>query len=87
MDFPIIDMRRTGEQISTLRKENHYTVEGLAEWMGVSPQAICKWQRGDSIPSVDNLYALSMIFKTSIDEILRGSKEEDIEPLPFHLAV
>ena len=42
-----------------------------------SDQAVYKWQRGDSLPTVDNLYALSRLFSTSVDDILRGSREKD----------
>ena len=42
-----------------------------------SDQAVYKWQRGDSLPTVDNLYALSRLFGTSVDDILRGSREKD----------
>lgn len=35
---------------------------------------------GDSLPTVDNLYALSRLFGTSVDDILRGSREEDESP-------
>lgn len=42
-----------------------------------SEQAVYKWQRGDSLPTVDNLYALSRLFGTSVDNILRGNKERD----------
>lgn len=50
-----------------------------------SDQAVYKWQRGDSLPTVDNLYALSRLFGTSVDDILRGSREEDESPsLPVY---
>lgn len=50
-----------------------------------SEQAVYKWQRGDSLPTVDNLYALSRLFGTSVDDILRGSREEDESPsLPVY---
>lgn len=35
---------------------------------------------GDSLPTIDNLYALSRLFGTSVDDILRGSREEDESP-------
>ena len=86
MDFPVLDAKRTGERIKELRKERNLKVEDIAEFMGLeSVQAVYKWQRGDSLPTVDNLYALGKLFETSIDNILRGSREEDTEPLPFQL--
>lgn len=48
-----------------------------------SEQDVYKWQRGDSLPTVDNLYALSRLFETTVDDILRGEREEDEGPLSF----
>lgn len=47
-------------------------------------QAVYKWQRGESLPTVDNLYALSKLFGTTIDDILQGSKEDNSPPFPFY---
>ena len=79
MIYAVLDAKRTGERIKELRKENHLTVEEVSLYMGFeSVQAVYKWQRGDSLPSVDNLYALSQLFRTSVDDILRGDREEDL---------
>lgn len=76
--FPVLDAKATGARIRELRKQKHLKVEEIAEYMGFeSEQAIYKWQRGDSLPTIDNLYALSVLFETSVDDILRGSREED----------
>ena len=84
MEYPVIDAKATGARIKELRKVCHLKVEDVARFMGFeSEQAIYKWQRGDSLPTVDNLYALSRLFGTTVDDILRGSKEEDeCSPLP-----
>ncbi len=72
MEYPVIDPKKTGERIRQLRKERHLKVDDVAEFMGFETgQAIFKWQRGDSLPSVDNLYALSRLFGTTVDDILR----------------
>lgn len=79
MEFAVLDAKKTGERIKELRKENHLTVEEVSSYMGFeSVQAVYKWQRGDSLPTVDNLYALSQLFKTPVDEILRGDRGEDL---------
>ena len=71
MEYPIIDLKATGERIRTLRKTRHITVAEISEYMGFeSEQAVYKWQRGDSLPTVDNLFALSRLFETSIEDIL-----------------
>ena len=78
MDYPVLDVRATGARIKELRKAHHLKVEEIARYMGFeSEQAVYKWQRGDSLPTVDNLYALSRLFETSVDDILRGNREED----------
>ena len=79
-NYPTIDMAATGNRIRTLRKENHIKVDDIVSFMGFeSQQAVYKWQRGESLPTVDNLYALSHLFGTTIDDILVGD-ERTAEP-------
>ena len=81
MNYPVLDLKATGEQINKLRKDNHLKVTEVAEYMGFeSTQAVYKWQRGESLPTVDNLYALSKLLHTSVDDILIGEKERDDDP-------
>ena len=81
MKYPVLDAKATGARIKELRKVHHLKVEDVAKFMGFeSEQAVYKWQRGDSLPTVDNLYALSKLFDTTVDDILRGSKEKDESP-------
>lgn len=69
--FPVIDPVATGANIARLRQERGLTVRDLQLFFGFEePQAIYKWQRGKSLPSVDNLYALSRLFRISMNEIL-----------------
>ena len=76
--YPTINPQATGNRIKELRKENHIKVCDIADYMGFeSQQAIYKWQRGESLPTVDNLYALSRLFGTTIDSILVGCDEEE----------
>lgn len=78
MEYPVLDAKATGARIKELRKARHLKVEDIARFMGFeSEQAVYKWQRGDSLPTVDNLYALSRLFGTSVDDILRGEREKD----------
>ena len=81
MNYPVLDLKATGERINQLRKANNLRVTDVAEYMGFeSTQAVYKWQRGESLPTVDNLYALSRLLHTSVDDILIGEKERDDEP-------
>ena len=72
--FPVIDLAATGANIARLRQERGFTVRDLQKFFGFEePQAIYKWQRGQNLPSVDNLYALSVLFQLSMNEILVAS--------------
>ena len=69
--FPVIDPVATGENIARLRKERGLTVRDMQDWFGFEePQAIYKWQKGKSLPSVDNLYALCTLLDVPMEEIL-----------------
>ena len=68
---PIIDLKATGNNISKLRKKAGLSVRDLQSVMGfTNPQAIYKWQRGETLPNIDNLVALSCAFSVPIEEIL-----------------
>ena len=85
MEYPVLDARATGARIKELRKEKHIKVEEISRFMGFeTDQAVYKWQRGESLPTVDNLYALSKLFGTTVDDILQGSKEDISPPFPFY---
>ena len=82
LDFPVIDMIATGKNILSLRREKGFTVRDLQEFFGFEePQAIYRWQYGKTLPSVDNLYALSAILGVTMEEILvpvsRASQENN----------
>ncbi len=69
--FPVIDLAATGENITRLRQARGLTVRDLQAWFGFEePQAIYKWQRGKSLPTVDNLYALSDLLEVPMNDIL-----------------
>lgn len=71
MNIPVVNMKQTGQNILVLRKQRGISVKQLQTLMGFStPQAIYKWQHGESLPTVDNLVALSAIFNVPIDAIL-----------------
>ena len=68
-------MSETGSNISRLRKAKGISVKNIQEAMGFNtPQAIFKWQRGDALPTIDNLVILSELLGTTIDEIVIKEK-------------
>ena len=73
--FPAIDPVATGANIMRLRKERGLTVRDLQSYFGFEePQAIYKWQRGQSLPTVDNLYALGALLDVPMEDILVQSR-------------
>ena len=70
-NIPYIDNEATGKNITHLREEAGLSVSQLQERLCyTSPQAIYKWQRGASMPSLDNLVALASILGVRVDDIL-----------------
>ena len=72
MNFiPVIDMTATGMNITRLRKNAGMTVRDLQAVFGfATPQAIYKWQRGEAMPTLDNMIVLAAVFNVTVDEIL-----------------
>ncbi len=69
--FPVIDLAATGENIRRLRIERGLTVRDVQSYFGFEePRAIYKWQSGQALPSVDNLYALGSLLDVPMDQIL-----------------
>ena len=69
--YPVIDLRKTGQNIKHLREERYISVATLPEYLGLaSQQAIYNWQRGTCLPTVDHLCALSHLFSVPMDDIL-----------------
>ena len=68
---PVIDLTATGQNIKNLRVAAGISVRDLQNILGfTNPQAIYKWQNGDSLPSIDNLVILAAVFGVTVDEIL-----------------
>ena len=72
MNFmPVINMTATGMNIARLRKNAGMTVRDLQAIFGfANPQAIYKWQRGETMPTLDNMIVLAAVFNVTVDEIL-----------------
>lgn len=68
--FRNINAVATGARIRNLRRINGYTVDALCEIFFISPQAIYKWQKGEALPSLENLLALSDIFNVKVEDIV-----------------
>ncbi len=64
------------EKIVQIRKEKGLSQEELAETLGVSRQAVAKWESGASYPEVDKLIAICNLFQISIDSLLRVEERQ-----------
>jgi len=71
MNYPIIDPVATGSRINTLRLDRGFSVSFLRDYFGLSTtNAIYKWLRGDSLPTLDNMLALSTLLNITINDII-----------------
>lgn len=62
-----------------LRKKHGLSQEELAEKLGVSRQAVSKWERVEAAPDTDNLIALAKLYGVSLDELLNYTPENKVE--------
>ena len=65
-----------GKRIAILRRAKELKQDELAEKLGVSPQAVSKWENDQTCPDISLLPLLSKILGVSVDELLSGQKEE-----------
>lgn len=59
-----------GEKLKKLRRNRDFTQEEVATHLGISYQAISKWERGDGYPDITMLPALANYFAVSVDELI-----------------
>lgn len=71
------------ERLIRLRQEQGLSQSGLAEALGVSRQAVSRWETGAAMPSAENLFCLSRLYGVPMDELIRGEEadpEQKTEP-------
>ena len=68
-----------GKKIKTLRTERNMTQETLAQTLGVSPQAVSKWENGVTAPDIGMLPAISITFGVTIDELFSLTDDENLQ--------
>ena len=61
------------ENLQAIRKKNQLSQEELAELLGVSRQAVSKWELGEGYPEVEKLLLLSKKLNVSLDSLMTGS--------------
>ena len=70
MSYPVIDVTRTGANIARAIRDSAYTVGDVSDFLGISRSNVYKYLRGDVLPSIDNLYALSSLLNVSMNDLL-----------------
>ncbi|MCM1335772.1 MAG: helix-turn-helix domain-containing protein [Bacteroides sp.] len=63
------------QNLKGLRKLNGYTLEAVAEKLGVSRQAVAKWEKGDSVPDIANCLALAELYDVTLDTLVRNAEK------------
>ena len=63
-------------RLQKLRKENGYSQEELADKLGISRQAVSKWERAESSPDTDNLIVLARLYNVSLDDLLYDNESD-----------
>ena len=71
MLVPVVDVKLTGQNIASLRTQRGISVRDLQLMLGfTTPQSIYKWQRGETLPTIENLAALACVLGVTIDAIV-----------------
>ena len=66
-----------GKKLKNIRKEKNLTQEEVAEKIGVSGQAVSKWEKGECLPDVYNLKLLGKLYRISVDNLLAIENDGD----------
>ena len=71
-----------GNKIQELRTERHLSQEAVAETLGISRQAVAKWENGQSVPSTSNLLALCQMFDVPLEALTGYTPKAPADPPP-----
>ena len=71
-----------GKRIAFLRKDKELKQDELAEKLGVSPQAVSKWENDQTCPDITLLPELAKILGVTVDELLSGKSEPAVKIVP-----
>ena len=73
-----MDLNKTGKYLKKLREENNLTQSDIASKLGVSVQAVSKWETGKSFPDVGLLERISELYNVKVEYLLNGKLTETI---------
>ena len=63
-------MEKTGKKIKEIRKRSGMTIRQVQEACGISAAAVCKWQNGPAMPTLDNLIILADLWDVKMDDLI-----------------
>ena len=70
------------ENLAALRRMKKLSQEQVAEQVGVSRQALAKWESGETIPDVQRCVALAKLYEVSLDDLVNYSEKTNGLPIP-----
>lgn len=69
------------ENLLTLRKRYGYSQERVAEQIGVSRQAVAKWEAGETVPDILNCGKLAKLYDVTLDELVNYEHQDSLLPI------
>ena len=70
------------QNLTTLRHFHKYSQEEVAEKIGVTRQAVAKWEGGETVPDILNCDALADLYNVSVDDLIHFNQEDERMPIP-----
>lgn len=70
------------QNLTALRQYHKYSQEEVAEKIGVSRQAVAKWESGETVPDLLNCDALASLYDVSLDDFIHFNPQEEQMPIP-----
>ena len=70
------------QNLSALRQYHKYSQEEVAEKVGVSRQAVAKWESGETVPDILDCNALAELYDVSLDSLIHYDQEKEHMPIP-----
>lgn len=74
-----VDKKAVGRRIKQIRMNKGYTLEAFGKLFGAKKSNVHSWEKGDYLPNKDRLYNISKIAGITVNELLYGNIEKDVE--------
>lgn len=71
MNIPSIDLDKTGQRIKQARINSGLSINEVKETLGfMNPQCIYRWEKGKTVPTIDNLVAIARLYGVKVDDLI-----------------